>query len=190
MKFIFVYLFAYFIAFVYSQETFLYIWNDTLAFTTDPHFLSYNIDATVLPQWNAYNLLFDKRFRTLLGAISPAWLRIGGTQGDHNIFTPSKSKNRNEPNSYNLATFEDFCFLATDFKLNLTFGLNLLLRDGLYWDPTNSELLMKNIKQMNQECSINFELGNEPDMYFSQGFVVNESQVSVAINHILTPQET
>ena len=186
MKLSFVYLFVYLITLVYSQETnFLYIWNDTLAFTTDPHFLSYNIDAKILTEWKSYDILFDTRFRTLMRAISPGWLRVGGTQGDHNTFIASSSKNRND-NTYDLSTFQQLCSLAMDFKFNLTFVLNLLQRQEADWDPTNSEFLMKNIKEMNENnanCRVNFELGNEPDMYFAQGFVVNESQVSILLFH-------
>ena len=181
----FVYLFVYFITFVYSQEkpAFLYIWNDTLAFTTDPHFLSYNIDASVLRNWESSRLVFDTRFNTLMSGISPGWIRLGGTQGDHNTFVQPESKNSDIDNTYSISAFEDFCFLALQFKLNLTFGLNLLFRNGDNWDPTNSQELMKNIKllnEVNEQCRINFELGNEPDMYFAQGFVVNESQVRIS----------
>ena len=183
MNLTFVYLFVYLINLVYTQESkSLHIWNDTLAFTTDTHFLAYNIDAKVLTEWKSFDVLHDTRFRTLLRAISPGWLRVGGTQGDHNTFITPNSKNRND-NTYDLTTFQQFCSLAMEFKFNLTFALNLLQRQGAEWDPTDSLSLMKSIQELNQKngnCRVNFELGNEPDMYFAQGFVVNESQVSIS----------
>ena len=180
------------LAFGQDRPQFFYIWNDSLAFQTDKLYLSYNIDAKVLPNWKSSTLVFDKRFDTLLRAISPAWVRLGGTQADHNnleeegventIFERERSKNRFQESKYTLETFQDFCFLASEFNLNLTFGLNLLDRANGDWDPTNSEYLMTEILKSNQfieQCRVHFELGNEPDLYYMQGYGVNESQVEL-----------
>ena len=188
-------LFVYLLVVVYTTlvcgediTQFFYIWNDSLAFQTDKLYLSYNIDAQVLPNWKSATLVFDKRFNTLMRAISPAWVRIGGTQADHNNLKQEgsknrifeSSKNRFQESTYTMETFQDFCFLASQLNLNLTFGLNLLDRANREWDPTNSEYLMSQILKSNQfsdQCRVHFELGNQPDLYYMQGYGVNESQV-------------
>ncbi|KAI6656754.1 Heparanase-like [Oopsacas minuta] len=171
-------LFLVYTTFVYAQNiTFLSINNDTLAFVTDPLYLSYVIDAKVLPNWKSDALIHDTRFNTLMRAISPAWVRIGGTQGDHMTFKEGDTNNRFEDNTFSSKTFQDFCILVQNFRLNLTFGLNLLLREGNLWNPTNAEVLMNYILKLGGKCRVHFELGNEPDLYFAQGYAVNESQI-------------
>ena len=158
----------------------LKIEEGALAFTTDTRYLSYNVDAQILPKFGNASLFHDKRFIALMGALTPCWVRLGGTQGDHNVFQTSAPVPPPQT-PYTLAAFERFCSLSSTFNLNFTFGLNLLLRqDNNGWDSSNAKELMENIKLLNQEreeCRVHFELGDEPDLYFSQGYPVNESQV-------------
>lgn len=55
---------------------------DTVIATVAPEYVSFNIDTSELSYLN-----FSKALTTLAGALAPAHLRVGGTQGDYQIYT-------------------------------------------------------------------------------------------------------
>lgn len=56
----------------------------------DPRFLSLTIDASLASDEKFMNLLGSAKIRTLARALTPAFLRFGGTRQDFMVFTPQK----------------------------------------------------------------------------------------------------
>ncbi|XP_043951677.1 heparanase isoform X1 [Gambusia affinis] len=58
----------------------------------DPRFLSVTIDASLASEERFMLLLRSQRIRTLATALSPAFLRFGGTKQDFMVFSPQRSQ--------------------------------------------------------------------------------------------------
>ncbi|KAM4719976.1 heparanase isoform 2-T2 [Anableps anableps] len=58
----------------------------------DPRFLSVTIDASLASEERFMLLLRSQRIRTLAKALSPAFLRFGGTKQDFMVFNPQRSQ--------------------------------------------------------------------------------------------------
>ncbi|XP_027882002.1 heparanase [Xiphophorus couchianus] len=58
----------------------------------DPRFLSFTIDASLASEERFMLLLRSQRIRTLATALSPAFLRFGGTKQDFMVFSPQRSQ--------------------------------------------------------------------------------------------------
>ncbi|XP_061589497.1 heparanase isoform X3 [Cololabis saira] len=56
----------------------------------DPRYLSVTVDASLAAQEKFMLLLRSEKIRTLARALSPAFLRFGGTRQDFMVFTPEK----------------------------------------------------------------------------------------------------
>uniref|UniRef100_A0A3P9DAS1 Heparanase n=1 Tax=Maylandia zebra TaxID=106582 RepID=A0A3P9DAS1_9CICH len=63
----------------------------------DPRFLSVTIDASLASQESFVWLLSSRRMRTLAAALSPAFLRFGGTRQDFMVFEPHRRQQWEEP---------------------------------------------------------------------------------------------
>ncbi|XP_038162866.1 heparanase [Cyprinodon tularosa] len=64
----------------------------TVVRRVDPRFLSVTIDASLASQERFMLLLRSQRIRTLTKALSPAFLRFGGTRQDFMVFSPQSSQ--------------------------------------------------------------------------------------------------
>ncbi|XP_028274207.1 heparanase [Parambassis ranga] len=58
----------------------------------DPRFLSVTIDASLASEERFMSLLSSAKIRTLAAALSPAFLRFGGTRQDFMVFTPQRRR--------------------------------------------------------------------------------------------------
>ena len=61
---------------------------------------------------------------------------------------------------------DNFVRVARSVKFKILFDLNLQLRYGTQWDPTNTIKLLGYISKMNYQDVFNFELGNGNDHSF------------------------
>ena len=85
------------------------------------------------------------------------YLRIGGSDADHVKFDPTMY-------ILNTTEFNMLCEFAHQLRWKLVFDLNLLMRnpDGT-WDPTNALQLIE--YAFKKGYYVQYELGNEPDLY-------------------------
>jgi len=129
-------------------------------FTVSENFLSVAIDSSIMRHhWHGINLTSEKFF-TLAVALSPAYLRIGGTSEDFLIYKGSSGWQR---------TFTNFTITSDDLDKihelsskagwDVLFGLNVLLRekDGS-WNASNAKKIMQYVAE--HDFRFGWELGN------------------------------
>ncbi|CAH1783335.1 unnamed protein product [Owenia fusiformis] len=147
-----------------------------LIYIDDEHYM-YDVGDRLLSiglesQYVADPTRFDFRSTKLLQlakGLAPAYLRIGGTSCDFLLFNESLSKDVTLPtlprSNYTLSEkrFDDINNFAAQSGLRLLFDLNVFLRKGPAWDPTNSQEIFTYAK--NKYPNIDWQLGNEPDLY-------------------------
>ncbi|XP_035996428.1 heparanase isoform X1 [Fundulus heteroclitus] len=104
----------------------------------DPRFLSVTIDASLASNEKFMLLLRSQRIRTLAKALSPAFLRFGGTKQDFMVFRPRRSQrlNADEPCS--------------------STGLPWWLEQRLKEDWTQQKLILLKEEQQNQHNRVHF----------------------------------
>uniref|UniRef100_A0A3Q2T0U0 Heparanase n=1 Tax=Fundulus heteroclitus TaxID=8078 RepID=A0A3Q2T0U0_FUNHE len=104
----------------------------------DPRFLSVTIDASLASNEKFMLLLRSQRIRTLAKALSPAFLRFGGTKQDFMVFRPKRSQqlNADEPCS--------------------STGLPWWLEQRLKEDWTQQKLILLKEEQQNQHNRVHF----------------------------------
>jgi len=92
------------------------------------------------------------------------YLRIGGTKGDDIIFQWTGLDISSEKYVMNSTEWDEINLFAMKMQWKFIFGLNALerKRDGS-WDPTNFIMLMRYTST--KGYLVNYELGNEPDLY-------------------------
>uniref|UniRef100_A0A671XC78 Heparanase n=1 Tax=Sparus aurata TaxID=8175 RepID=A0A671XC78_SPAAU len=102
----------------------------------DRRFLSVTIDASLASEEKFMYLLSSPKIRTLAGALSPAFLRFGGTRQDFMVFVPRCSDVFNEPDFMLLS--EPSCaeldlpsWLEEKLKADWTQQKLILLREDL-----------------------------------------------------------
>jgi heparanase len=132
-------------------------------------FVSFNIDSYIF-EWNVQWLKFNfssPKIYTLLASLSPALLRIGGSPADWLFFNKPfevLSKLHLRPNSV-VMTKSDIVNLVALTRATgnrLLFDLNLQLRYGQQWDPSNAIELLEFCSEMGFGDNMDWELGNEP----------------------------
>lgn len=109
------------------------------------------------------------RFQTLAHGmnsrqqIPEIFLRFGGSKADDLVFTPDGKTSKNNT-FFNFSTFDKLYRFATNMNWRLIFDLNSLIRkDDGSWDPIDALELIKTVRSHNY--SIDYELGNEPDLF-------------------------
>lgn len=141
----------------------------------DDDFLSFTIDSSVFQpnvHWYKFNFTSPK-VRTLMKSLSPALLRVGGSSSDWLFFDRPLSvigSLRLKPKA-NVMTKQDvvnLVQLTRSTGTRLVFDLNLQLRFGPQWDPSNAIELLQFCSEMKFCENIDWELGNEPDWYGDQ----------------------
>ncbi|XP_036833379.1 heparanase isoform X3 [Oncorhynchus mykiss] len=130
-------------------------------------FLSVAIDASLVAEEKFMYLLTSPKLRTLAKALTPAFLRFGGTRQDFMTFNPTfLHSNENHKNSvFDAECAVDLLYSFTNCSgLDLIFGLNELLRtSGNSWDSSNARTLLQYCES--KQYSMSWELGNEPNSY-------------------------
>ena len=120
----------------------------------------------------------SQQFNALTKALSPAFMRWGGTSADQTIYVMNGSISdskvshaSNETFYLNLTLFSDLANFALENKLKFVFGLNEQRRTSSNrWNSTNAQQLFKAIQASNKQNGDDpyvyaFELGNEPNLY-------------------------
>uniref|UniRef100_A0A8C6UXE2 Heparanase n=1 Tax=Neogobius melanostomus TaxID=47308 RepID=A0A8C6UXE2_9GOBI len=128
----------------------------------DPRFLSVTIDASLASDEKFMNLLGSSKIRALARALTPAFLRFGGTRQDFMVFTPQEYNWQSKVPSE--ATVDQLYSFTNCSGLELIFGLNALLRTAdNRWNSSNAEALMQYCAS--RQYKMSWELGNEPNSY-------------------------
>ena len=129
---------------------------DQEVFRVSEQYLSICLDAHILtdPNWTIDS--FPARAVNMAKALSPAMLRVGGTQGDQLVFNKmEKAEHQLSPSQWD-ALNEFTKKVGWDF----IFGLNILLNkpNSSLWDPANAKELFEYTKSKGYK--VNWELGN------------------------------
>ncbi len=156
---------------------------DTVRDTVSAQFLSVTIDSCAIKyNWNMINFT-SPRTQNLAKALSPAMLRIGGTDQDFLIFEPGGKGSRDDPsmdvpivgdppyyNCYptehtnftlNEAQWDEVNTFVDKVGWDIIFGLNVLLRQPWpvgSWDSSNAKQMMS--YTTSKGYKVNWELGN------------------------------
>jgi len=156
-------------------------------------FLSVAIDIAHLRS-NLATISLPK-LMSLAKALSPCYVRVGGTQADFMKFSPSTedhedsqhdgqydnfSSNPNEKPLINMAISEGQRDKLNRFVAkvgwSIIFDLNSLLRKNGNWSPENAQLLLNYSTRRGYKIA-GWKLGNEPDAYEHRfGYDITASQ--------------
>ncbi|XP_055865224.1 heparanase-like isoform X1 [Biomphalaria glabrata] len=151
-------------------------------YSCDQNFLSVAIDSSEIKnKWRGFDFSSQK-LQNLAHALSPAYIRIGGTDADFLIFNPNELTEAENEMSYKpvsnytgLKKDEQEFTLTGGVWRNMThffqyvgwdviFDFNLFLRKKDLWDPSNASSLLS-FSEMNGINIAAFQLGNEPNSY-------------------------
>ncbi|XP_067658912.1 heparanase-like [Haliotis asinina] len=155
---------------IQSQSVSVNVDTDKEIGQIDDHFVGVTFDSTMLPiSANWYGLDFrSPKVQTLAKALSPCYLRIGGTPGDFMTFDPTGHGGGSANSTYTGAMWDNLNGFVKTVGWDLVFALNVLKRKHGQWDPTNAMELMNYTNSRNYTIPA-FELGNEP-AYFPEPF--------------------
>ncbi|XP_048250580.1 heparanase-like [Haliotis rufescens] len=138
--------------------------------TIDDHFVGVTLDSSMLAisvNWEGLDLSSPK-VQTLAKALSPGYLRIGGTPGDFMTFDPTGHGGTSANSTYTDAKWDELNAFVKNVGWDLVFALNVLKRKEGQWDPDNAKELITYSNARNYKIPA-FELGNEPE-YFPEPF--------------------
>ena len=142
-------------------------------FTVSEKFLSVAIDSSIMKNhWHKVNFTSDKFF-TLARALSPALLRIGGTEEDFLIYDDSNGLQKFKNYTNFTITHQDLDkihLLSSKAGWDVMFGLNVLLRerDGS-WNASNAKKIMQYVAEHGYHFG--WELGNGKTKQFYLHFL-------------------
>ncbi|XP_013383152.1 heparanase isoform X2 [Lingula anatina] len=161
-------------------------------YVVDKNFVSFAFgDSAIKRHWKQIDLRSQK-IQELARALSPSFLRQGGTESSFFLFDP----NAEHQDSYFLETYEDdtqektytnYTVTGEEWDLlnkfssavdfSLLFDFNVLLRTpNDQWDPSNAKLLLDYSSKRGYK--LHFELGNEPNsMHHAVGRGVDPLQL-------------
>ena len=114
--------------------------------------------------------LQNKRLRALAAALSPAYLRVGGSEGDNAVYdipagTCATAK-ADPAFCLSAARWEELTSFCADTGLDLAFGINIMYGRGADgkgpWDPSNMRALLEYTAAHNITVG-GFEMGNEKE---------------------------
>ncbi|XP_063435248.1 heparanase-like [Mytilus trossulus] len=166
--------------------------TDTVIETISDRFLSVTLDtSTIQANWATLNLSSPK-VQVLAKALSPCYLRVGGSSADYLQFNQSSESERYPKVSKEFMFTDHINNKLTNFTMiprqwdelngfvemvgwDLIFDLNSLLRQNEQWLPDNAKLLMDYTTQKGYKIA-GWELGNEPDVYRDVGINITGAQ--------------
>ena len=155
--------------------------------TVNERYLSLGMDVNLIRHgWITLNFT-SERLKTMAKALSPAYLRVSGTDADRMFFDKDgkikKKKSQYEINKAlrllrekgELFPFTNFNMTGEDWDLvniftqsvgwRVIFGFNLQTRNNSRWDPSNAMTLLDYSIEKGYYRNLDFELGNEPNHY-------------------------
>jgi heparanase 1 len=150
---------------------------------SSPSMVSFNFDWNTGDSWaNASVMVVDltsKRLRALTAAMSPAHLRIGGSDGDAATYLvdPTNPPVPCDPDyCLGMPRWRELLEFSKDVGVDLVFGLNLCYgrnscRDPGFWNGTNIFQLL-NYTAANNLPIGGFELGNEKEHFLTPEYTV------------------
>jgi hypothetical protein len=125
------------------------------------------------------------RLRTLAGALSPAYLRLGGSASDQTFYDLSDVPGTPPPPFALVLTREQFDAanqFAIDLGLEVVFTINAgpgpRDADGV-WQPTNAEALLRYGVERGYPLAM-LEFGNEPNLFAVRAGIANYRAVDYA----------
>lgn len=130
-----------------------------IVFRTDGRFKSWNIDASPNREWDTRNLS-DPKLVYLARESLPGYLRFGGSGNDGLRYGVGQPCPKQEGRCLNESHFERLMNFSRDAGSQMVFGLNIDVRNGSVWDPTDARALIRYAQQRNYQF-YGFELGNE-----------------------------
>ncbi len=139
---------------------------DSSIFTVEKEFLSITMNIGMMgspSRWKNFNP-YSPRVQTLLRGLSPGYFRLGGGSADHVVYTnepPEIFKELTKGNPLLTINDTDIDILVklvrkTGYKL--LYDLNLQLRYGSQWDPTNAAELLAYIRKKGYQDVFNFQV--------------------------------
>ncbi|KAK3595343.1 hypothetical protein CHS0354_004499 [Potamilus streckersoni] len=166
------------------------------------NFVGFTLDSSLLRHhWENLDVR-SKSVQTLAKGLSPCFVRVGGTGSDFLIFkngksisSSSRAANGSLGYGIDLSNEVDYTKHLTNFTMtgeffdslysfvqsvswNMTFDLNVLLREKEWWDPENAIQLMRYVAKKNYRVS-GWELGNEPNAFYHiLGYRINADQLA------------
>lgn len=148
------------------------IFTSGVAETVSDRFLSVTLDSGLL-KTNWQNLNFrSRKVINLARELSPMYVRIGGTLQDFVYFEEMPAKlNYSHKKSPDLKPFnitrtqiDELFTFASNVNWGVIFGLNMLNRNPVSWEPWDAFKLITYIHQKGYQLA-GLEMGNEPDVY-------------------------
>lgn len=153
---------------------------------------------------NCHDAMFScsPKVKTLAKALSPCYLRVGGTSADFLQFSLKSNPNRQYDQSEIFFTdrkhLSNFTMYANQWDAlnhfvskvgwDLIFDLNSLLRNNGQWSTDNAELLLNYTATKGYKVA-GWELGNEPNAYKHEvGYTVSAKQRAedyIKLNNLL-----
>ncbi|XP_064601621.1 heparanase-like isoform X2 [Liolophura sinensis] len=133
----------------------------------DDRYASVGIDASLVQEKFKNFDTSSVKLLTLSQSLGPCYVRVGGTAEDLLVFDDKlldkDSPFRKPQHVFVMTDWDKINKFVSDVGWHLVFGLNLLLRNGSSWDPSNAEALMKYSDQKGYQMHL--ELGNEPNSF-------------------------
>ena len=168
---------------------------------TDERYLSLGLDVNLIRhRWVTFNFT-SQRLITMAKALSPAYIRVSGTDADRMLFDKDAvnverdsqdeldeaiqrmEDAMSKPPVRDLFPPRNFTMTGKDWdninkfaKLvgwRIMFSFNAQLRKAGGWDSSNAQQILDYSVKNGYHDNLDFELGNEPDNYmFQTGFVL------------------
>ena len=134
-----------------------------------PDFLSFMLGSGKIRHNFGHIKIKGKKLQNMLKALSPADIRLGGTEGDFLTFDEDAPENKKgiekeEQFTMNGEQWEDLTTFAKKAGVTILLAFNVQKRKKEKWDPTNTIELLKFSHRKKIEIS-SFQLGNEPRGY-------------------------
>ncbi|XP_072177593.1 heparanase-like [Diadema setosum] len=109
--------------------------------------------------------------RTLARGLSPAVFRVGGKHADETVFSPEQTCSNISVGASDIfnskvltaTAWKDLHTFATSTGLDVSYALNLCLRNGSVWNSTNARQLLQHNSKLGYE--VIWQLGNEPLLF-------------------------
>ncbi|XP_048250529.1 heparanase-like [Haliotis rufescens] len=131
----------------------------------DDMFVGVTIDSSQLRSNLTTPNIRSPKLVTLGKALAPGYVRVGGTSGDRMVFDPNYHIDPSQQFHLQANTWDALNAFVHNTGLKLVISLNLLLRDGTKWNPSDAKQLLKYSSDKGYPFA-GIELGNEPNLYY------------------------
>ncbi|XP_022802636.1 heparanase-like [Stylophora pistillata] len=146
----------------------------------EEHFISICLTWRTVLEWN-FNSTTEKRIIALMRALSPAYVRIGGS-ASHYVHFQSREEEKSQPFGKKTLIIsgeelDRINRIAESAGFKVIFSLNLLKRFmNSSWDPSNALRIMKYVALKGYKFG--WQLGNEPNHLDPFGVTISPEQLA------------